>query len=234
MLDLLAAEPSRHRLIDVAKRLDVNKSSMFALLHTLESLRLVEKNSDDRYALGSAVGALGGAFFRQYDYISAFHREARAAAAGLGATFQLARLEGREVIYLAIEEALTPIRLASSPGIRLPAHATALGKALLASLDEHALALLFTEEQLGAPLTPYTLTSRELLLEQLEVVHTVGIAEESQEAVLGICCAAAPVRGRNGRVVAAISCSMSVFEWADRREEIRQAVAQAAARISGS
>nr|WP_272898803.1 IclR family transcriptional regulator C-terminal domain-containing protein [Paenibacillus sp. MMS18-CY102] len=128
---------------------------------------------------------------------------------------------------------MAPIRLAASPGIRLPAHATALGKVLLASLDGAALDLLLQEEQLGASSTPYTITSRERLLEQLETVRAEGIAEDSQEAVLGICCAAAPVRDPSGRVVAAISCSMSVFEWANRREEIRQAVIATAARISG-
>lgn len=234
VLARVAAEPARLRLIDLARRLDVNKSSMFALLHTLESLRWVEKNNDDTYSLGSAIGEIGSAYYRQFDYIGAFRREARIAASEVGATFQLAKLDGREVVCLAMEEAMTPVRLASSPGARLPAHATALGKALLASLDEQTLLALYPDASIGPQLTPYTITDRETLFAQLNSFRAEGLAEESQEGVVGICCAAAPVRGPDGQAIAAVSCSMSVFEWEGRRDSVRAAVASAAARISGA
>ncbi|PWW07514.1 IclR family transcriptional regulator [Paenibacillus cellulosilyticus] len=230
---LVAAEPARLRLIDLARRLDVNKSSMFSLLYTLESLRWIEKNEDDTYSLGSTAGAIGNAFFRQFDFVAAFHREARTAAASVGATFQLARLEGREVIYLAMEEAKTPLRLASSPGARLPAHVTALGKALLSKLDEQTLNELYPEQTIGEQSTPYSITDRDTFFQQLALFRQTGIAEEMQEGVVGICCAAAPVFRPDGHAVAAISCSISVFEWESRRDAIREAVAVTASRISG-
>ncbi len=233
VLALIAAEPARLRLIDLSRRLDVHKSSMFALLYTLESLRWVEKNKDDTYSLGSAAAVIGSAYSRQFDYIGAFHREARIAASEVGATFQLAKLDGREVVYLAMEEAMTPVRLASSPGARLPAHATALGKALLSSLDEQQLIELYPDASIGPQLTPYTITDREELIRQLKTFKAEGLAEESQEGVVGICCVAAPVRRPDGQVIAAVSCSMSVFEWEGKQEMIRAAVRAAAARISG-
>jgi DNA-binding IclR family transcriptional regulator len=230
---LVAAEPARLRLIDLVRRLNVNKSSMFSLLHTLESIRWIEKNEDDTYSLGSNAGAIGNAFFKQFDFVAAFHREARTAAASVGATFQLARLEGREVIYLAMEEAKTPLRLASSPGARLPAHVTALGKALLSRLDEQSLNELFPEPLIDEPATPYSITDRNTLFQQLELFRQTGIAEEMQEGVIGICCAAALIFRPDGQAVAAISCSVSVFEWEARRDTIREAVAATANRISG-
>ena len=54
-------------------------------------------------------------------------------------TVQLARLEGLDNVYLAISESPHPMKLVSSVGERLPAHATGLGKVLLAGLDDDEL-----------------------------------------------------------------------------------------------
>jgi DNA-binding IclR family transcriptional regulator len=86
---------------------------------------------------------------------------------------------------------------------------------------------------IGEPATSYSITDRKSLFQQLELFRQTGVAEEMQEGVVGICCAAAPVFRPDGQAVAAISCSISVFEWETRRDAIREAVAVTASRISG-
>jgi DNA-binding IclR family transcriptional regulator len=178
----------------------------------------VERDKADTYALGPVHSLWGSSYFRQYDLIAIFHREAAVAKSIVGETIQLAKLEGNEVLYLAKEEAPTPVRLASDPGMKFPAHATALGKALLSGLQDETLHELYPGEAL-AGLTPYTLRTKEELFEQLRTVSRNGYATDVQEAVVGFCCVAAPVIDRSGKAVAAVSCSMPLHQW-ERKEEI--------------
>ena len=79
--------------------------------------------------------ALGAAYLRHDSLQTAFHRVAAEFVARCNEVVQLAALDGFEVVYLAREDARRPVRLVSDLGLRLPAHACALGKAMLAGLD---------------------------------------------------------------------------------------------------
>ncbi len=80
--------------------------------------------------------------------IDRFRKEASITKHIIKETIQLAKLEGREVLYLAKEEMPSPVRLASEPGIKFPAHATALGKVMLAFQDRAELDALYTSGEL--------------------------------------------------------------------------------------
>ncbi|TVY10456.1 IclR family transcriptional regulator [Paenibacillus cremeus] len=228
----ISEQPSGLKLIDISKRLGINKSSMFSLLNTMEELDWVVRESDGTYSLGSKLGYIGNAFFKQFSLIDRFRKEASVTKHVIQETIQLAKLEQHEVLYLAKEEMPSPVRLASEPGKKLPAHSTALGKAMLAWLDEAELKALFQSEELEPCLTPLTLRSRDALLAQLQVVRENGYAFDLQEAVMGFCCVAAPVRGSSGEVVAAISCSMFQHEWEQKRELAISEICALAKRLS--
>ncbi|KIL41479.1 IclR family transcriptional regulator [Gordoniibacillus kamchatkensis] len=231
VLQAIADRPHRLRLIDLSAELGIHKSSLFSLLATMEALRWVIKDDADTYALGSAMARFGGAYARHNDLVRAFHREAPAAAAAIGETVQLARLEGTEVLYLAKEEVPSPIRLASDPGMKFPAHATALGKALLSGRSERELHALYPEPQLQ-PLTPYGITAVEALLQEVEQARRGGCAFDLQEAVIGFCCVAAPIRDARGDIAAAVSASMPVHMWESKRDAAREHIVRLAARLS--
>ncbi|KAG1232174.1 hypothetical protein G6F68_019144 [Rhizopus microsporus] len=84
--------------------------------------------------------ALGFAYLRHDGLQAAFHEAASDFVARCNEVVQLAVLDGFDVVYIAREDARRPVRLVSELGMRLPAHACALGKALLANLDADALA----------------------------------------------------------------------------------------------
>lgn len=235
VLGLLCESPSSLKLIDLSKQLGIHKSSMFSLLHTMEALEWVVREDDGTYTLGSKLGFIGNAFFRQFRLIDRFRKEACVTKHVIQETIQLARLEQREVLYLAKEEMPSPVRLASEPGMKLPAHATALGKALLAFVQEEELERLYAadaHETLDPCLTPHTLVSRTALFDQLQAVRESGFAFDLQEAVMGFCCVAAPVRDAGGKVIAAISCSMFQHEWEQKRELAQREICALAARLS--
>jgi IclR family transcriptional regulator, acetate operon repressor len=132
-----------------------------------------------------------------------------------GFTVHYARLAGAEVVYLETRESRTSGHLISRVGRTLPAHATALGKALLAELSDAELAALLPARL--APLTEHTLTDRGALHDELGVVRERGYATEREEGTAGVACAAAAVPYRIP-ATDALSCSMPM----DRVTEAEQ------------
>ena len=230
----ICERPSKLKLIDLSKRLEINKSSMFSLLNTMETLEWIVRENDGTYSLGSKLGFWGNAFFKQFSLIDRFRKEAAITKHIILETIQLAKLEQHEVLYLAKEEMPSPVRISSEPGKKLPAHATALGKAMLAWLEPAEFDALYTSDELTPSLTLHSLRSREELRRDLATVRETGCAFDLEEAVMGFCCVAAPVRDGEGRVVAAISCSMFKHEWEQKRELARNEICALANRLSQS
>ncbi|QHT62312.1 IclR family transcriptional regulator [Paenibacillus lycopersici] len=231
VLAVLAAEPGRHKLIDLSKRLEINKSSMFSLLGTMETLQWVKRGEGDTYSLGHAFAAYGSSYAKGYDLSRSFQAEAVTARDRLQETVQLAKLEGNQVLYLGKLEALSPVRLQSEPGMLLPAHATALGKAMLARLGEDELLRLYPDDELKA-LTPHTIPTREALFRQLQAIREQGYAVDEQESVMGFRCVAAAIRGGEGQAIGAVSCSMLLHQWEAKGEEAKAEMQALARRLS--
>src|SRR5690606_15513328 len=92
-----------------------------------------------------------------------------------GETVQLARLDGIDNVYIALSESPSPMRLASRVGVRLPAHATGIGKALLSQLPpEEARSRLRGAELVR--MTEHTITDPERLLDAIDGVRRDGYA----------------------------------------------------------
>jgi DNA-binding IclR family transcriptional regulator len=152
-------------------------------------------------------------------------------------TVQLARLEGIDNVYLAISESPHPMKLVSSVGKRLPAHATGLGKVLLASLDAEELDRRLSGVTL-ARFTERTITDRAALLGELKRVRAKGFGYDNEEYVIGCRCVAAPVRDAIGHVVAAMSVSVPTPRFNQEvaqhtRTALKDTVRRLEARMSG-
>ncbi|MDD9266731.1 IclR family transcriptional regulator [Paenibacillus sp. GCM10023248] len=233
ILKEIAGQPGKLKLIDISRALQINKSSMYSLLLTLENLGWIEKEAGETYRLGRELSRLGHAANQHRDLNESFHKEASLTKLRLGESLQLAKLDGNEVLYLAKEEALTPVRLASGPGMRLPAHATALGKVMLAGLTDEELDSLYTKEQEPFPqLTAHSITTLQALRSSLEQIRKQGYALDLEEAVLGFSCAAAPIRNAQGNVIAAVSCSMMLPQWEQKKQICIDEVCKLAQQLS--
>ena len=161
-----------------------------------------------RFELGIGLFELGQRVPRQRDLrevATPFMADLRQAS---GHTVNLAVLDGREVVYVELlraRNAPASLRKAKIGG-RLPAHATGVGKALLAFCEPADIDAYLADglDRVG----PRTIRDPRVLRETLDTIRADGIAYDHEESAVGIVCAAAPIRsGRRREVVASISVS---------------------------
>ena len=110
----------------------------------------------------------------------------------------------RDTLYIDKLDSTQSIRMTSYVGSRAPLYCTALGKAILSTMDDDEVRRLYADVPMTA-LTPHSITSLDRLLEQLAEVRSMGYAVEREESNENVCCVAIPLRNREGRAVYALS-----------------------------
>jgi DNA-binding IclR family transcriptional regulator len=199
----------------------------------LDAAGLVERNPrTGRYRLGLRIFELGGLVMQQMNLWD----EALPFLEGLvhdtGETGHLAVLDGGEAIYIERVEARRALRVPSAIGRGYPAHATNLGKVLLADLAPEQVEQIVAERGLAA-YTPHTITDPEGLAAELERIRAVGYAVDNEEYDEGLRCIGAPVRDHSGHVVAALGIGGPVTRITpDRVDELAELVMTAARGLS--
>lgn len=207
-LRILAVLQGARRLSlgEIAGRLDLPPSTVHGLVRTLLGHGMVAQERDSgRYRLGPATLRLGNV------YLDTLELRARAApwaedlAARTGFAVRTGVLLLGDVVVVHHQPRPDGSRQMPEVGITVPAHACALGKALLAFGAEKP------EELRG--MTGETITDRDALAAALEGVRGTGLASEVEEAVLGECGAAAPLADQAGEVAGAIGVVVPAGEW---------------------
>ncbi|MDC0766212.1 IclR family transcriptional regulator [Streptomyces sp. HD] len=215
LLELLAARGDRPaRLQELADALNVPRSSMYALLQTLISRGWVRTDvTGSLYGIGIHALLTGTSYLDSDPRVRVVRPYLDEASQALGETIHMARLDGRDVAYLATRESHEYLRTISRVGRRLPAHAGALGKALLAERPDADL-----PEDPYEPLTPNTHTTRDALRSDLAEVRTRGYSVDREEGVLGIVGFGFALR-YDTPAQDAISCSVPVARLSAGHEE---------------
>ncbi|MGH3415887.1 MAG: IclR family transcriptional regulator [Actinocrinis sp.] len=206
LLELLANHNEPLTLSEIHRELAYPKSSLFVLLRTLVARGWVET---DRRGTGYSIGVrallVGTSYLDRDPVIRAATRVLEQLRAEINETVHLARLDGPDVVYLASRESAHHLRLTSRVGRRVPAHATALGKSLLAArTDAEVDAIL--PATLG-PITAHTLVDRGALFADLAAIRERGYAVERGENTPGLGCFAVALDYRTP-AADAISCSV--------------------------
>jgi len=192
---------------ELARRLQLPRSTVFRLLSTLESMGYVEKEPGGyEYKLGLAVLRLG------FDYLASLELTELGAPIldrlrdAVGLSCNLVVRDGRAIVYVAKSASPTPFTSSVKVGTRLPAHATVLGRILLEDLDLDALRALYPEPQLEAfsSNTPATVDALFDLIQQDKGKGYV-VQESFYEA--NMFTIAAPVRDGSGQVIAALGAT---------------------------
>ena len=190
ILKVLSSRRQPVKAAELAQACQLPKSTLYLLLDCLEQRRWIERQ-DGGYIIGLELMALGVAYLRHDGLQAAFHQAASAFVTRSNEVVQLAVLDGFDVVYLAREDARRPVRLVSDLGLRLPAHACALGKALLASLPPKDLEACLPP---ALPrVTDRTITDLAALHRELEAVRQTGLAQDQEEVATGLVCYAAYV-----------------------------------------
>lgn len=195
-------------MVDVARHLAIPVSSTAALLETLATSNAIRTNADGSYRLGTMVLRWASAVDDQLDLAAEAEASLTTLATSAGGTANLAVLDGRDVVYLAkVEDPSSHLLLRTRVGGGLPAHATALGKVLLASQSRLEREKWLAQQPLLA-VTHKTITSRKTFREHLKACDERGWALDDEESHLGVRCIAAPIRNHQDVVIAAISVSI--------------------------
>lgn len=231
-LELLAtSEPMR--LIEIAERMDIPQSSASNLVRTMSRRRFLEYDLVDRlYRVGPRIRELARASERSDDLVTLAQPLMDELVEQTSETVQLARLDGIENVYLAISDSPHPMKLVSEVGKRLFAHATAVGKTLLAQLSNEEVRRRFEGVELPR-FTASTIVDVELLIEHLQVIRESGYGTDEEEYVIGCRCVAVLVLGPRGQPVAAMSVSIPTARFsADVREAALMHLRRQAERLS--
>lgn len=230
VLELLAATEGRLTLSELQRRLGVPKSSLHGILRTLLARRWVETDQQGTaYGIGLRALRVGSAYLDRDPVVRAAGTVLARVRRQLDETVHLARLDGTEVVYLASRESQHHLRVTSRIGRRLPAYATALGKALLAARDWDEVATLLPDRLVA--LTDHTVTDPELLREEWRENRLRGWAYEAEQNTPGLVCFGVALPGRP--VIDALSCSVPKARLTDaHRTEIVEALIAAAEEIA--
>jgi DNA-binding IclR family transcriptional regulator len=233
ILDLFSAETPVLGVGEMARRLGMHRSSASRLAATLSTAGYLRPaGAPGRYALGGKLARLSGLVAQAAALPEVATPVLRELVDRLGETGHIAVLDGTEVMTTVVVDGWHSVRMHSTVGKRSPAHATAIGKVLLAGLPDAEVRRRFGRAALERR-TPATVGSFEALLAQLAEVRAHDCAFDREELEAGLQCVAAPVRDHTGTVVAAAGISGPVDRiTVETSPGLAAAVRAAAAEIS--
>ncbi|SKB70641.1 transcriptional regulator, IclR family [Arthrobacter sp. 31Cvi3.1E] len=188
-----------------AELADLTRPTARRILLTLVHLGFAVTDGKN-FTLTPKVLRLGFGYLAALPYWETAQPHLRRLAKEFEESCSMATLDEDEIVYLARIPANRNMAISLSTGSRLPAYATSLGKVMLAWLPQDALQNYLQRVELKA-LTPTTITDPVRLQEELAKVRQRGFAVVDGEREIGVRSAAAPIRIRNGSVVAAINVS---------------------------
>lgn len=234
LLRLFSRERPALGLADCAGLLDLSPPTTYRLLNTLEGERFLERDpGTGAYRLAVGVLELLPALFDGLDVARIARPPIARLAQATGESANLATLEEGRVLYLVSAPSDRLLRIETTPGLRLDAHCTALGKSLLAQLpDEVAQSLL--GEQPYRQATARTLTSWEAVQRELGRIRRRGFAlsEGELEEGLSSCAVALPLQGARPYAIN-VSSPSSRMSRTVVRERLVAPLRQAAEEIAG-
>jgi DNA-binding IclR family transcriptional regulator len=178
------------RFTELVEATGIPKATLHGLLASLEAARFLSRTPGG-YEVGITAFEVGTAMPVASSLRDAVAPVLDSLAAGTRESCHLGVLAGTDVVYLDRRDTGEGLRFASRVGQRLPAHATALGKAMLASLDDVELAKRYPARL--HQVTERTVATRARLLELLAEVRRRGYALESEESTPGIRCIGMPI-----------------------------------------
>jgi DNA-binding IclR family transcriptional regulator len=205
ILRLLSGRSRRLGVVELAGQLGLPKGTVHGILRTLQSVGFVEQEPESgKYQLGAALLHIGSSYLDANELRTRALNWADALATQSGQSVRIGTQHEKQVLIVHHVFRPDDSRQALEVGSLLPAHASALGKALLA---KHRYLLADLGEDPLPSYTPATITHIHLLERELDEVGERGWASEVGELYPGVASIAAPITDRRGVTAGAISVS---------------------------
>jgi DNA-binding IclR family transcriptional regulator len=235
ILERFGEGTERMRLSEIARQINVSRSSAFRLVHTLQAHGYLERDEETKsYRLGSRVLALGYSFLASKDVVELARPILEHLRDETGCSAHIGILEGNEVVYVVRVPSRQPVATNIKVGSRLPAYATTMGRMLLAFRTEADVKRLYGRAKLQR-FSARTPANYDELAAQLAQDRTRKYAISHSNFESGIASVAAPIFGAADTVVAAVNVSGPEGAVARHAFDVavRDAVCTAARAISG-
>lgn len=231
VLEFISQHPGKFRLIDLSKKLEINKSSMYSLLSTMEELDWIVKNEKNTYDLSSRLGFFGSSYLKQLKIMEVFSEEAEKSIRIIDEHIQLGTLVDGDVFYINRKEGSSLVRLITDPGTRFPAYASAIGKIQLTQFTYKELKMIYKNTKFRKK-TQFTVENIDQLWNQLVKARKDGFVEEKQEGAEGFFCVGAPIYNYKKELVYGVSFTMTESSWLEKRELAIKEIVNLAQRLS--
>jgi DNA-binding IclR family transcriptional regulator len=235
VLRFLAAQPHPVQLSAIMRAVDLPRSSAYHLLDAMVDEGFVVHLADERtYGLGVAAFEVGSGFARQEPLQRVTRKPLAALADRTGCSAHLAVLHGRDVLYVVEERAPGRPPLVTDVGVRLPAHLTASGRAILAALPANQVRALYPDRSAFVQRRGIGPTSLTMLRTVLTDVRRRGYAVEDEEVSPGFASVAAPVLDHNAHPIAGIAVTFDRTARGDLfAADVRRTAQTITRRLSG-
>ncbi|MEU1180885.1 IclR family transcriptional regulator [Streptomyces sp. NPDC005820] len=210
LLEAAAAPGYPHRLGDIAAAAGVPKASAHRILQNLVGTSYLASDGAGSYSPGPRLRALAARVTQGCEEDQVMRAELEVLGRRVGHTVQMGVRTGDAVTLLVKVAGPNAVQDSTRVGMQLPLHTTAIGKCVLAGLDDGELTALM--DRVGTPArTENSLTDLAALRTELARVRDQGFALEDEENEPGVRCLAAPVRNAKGSVVGAVNVSTIAF-----------------------
>jgi len=213
ILDQLAASSAPMGVSELARCLDIPKSSVFGICETLVETGVLHSEPTG-YSMSAHCLRWSGAYLSRSSLVSEFQRTLARDGRLANYTVTLSTLENDQVVYLACRNSDKPLGFTFQIGMRLPAVYSATGKAMLSQLPQEQRRTLLSAPW-HAPFTDNSVRDFEAFEEDVKVWRAQGYAVDNGEIREGMVCLGAPILGPEGSPVAGIAISMTSTEARD-------------------
>lgn len=236
LLEAVAASPDGIGLADLAGRVELHTSTAFHLTKTLLGLGFLSQDvQTKRYRIGSRVFMLAAGALTENALLVLGTPILERLSAATGEAAHLAVRSRHEIALVARTAATGMLQMSERSGVSRPAHATAIGKMLVAQMQPDERDRLLAAVPLTA-FTPNTITDPDAFRRELDAVRLSGVAHDRAELDIDVRCIAVPVRDFAGRCVAAMGISGPVWrmgeaELADKLAHLSAAAAELSAAL---
>lgn len=194
-------------LTEISEITNIDITTVRRFIFTLQDLGYVEKFTESKYIMTSRILDLSSGFLnnvsirdKSISYLEKFCEETNSSVS-------IGILDGKEVVYIANISVKQALSVGVRIGSRLPAHATAIGKVLLASLPGKEVEELYENKTLPV-YTSRTISKVPLLLGALVQIKNQGFSVSEEEYEEGVRAASCPILDTSGKLIHAINVSM--------------------------
>lgn len=236
VMEIMSFHPRGISLADICTATGLAKSTAMRMVMSLVSNGYAVQDPDTRkYRLTMRMFEVGSRVADGSNLLLAARVHLEELARRSGETVHLVTRVDNEVVYIYKEEGASHVvRMASSVGLKSPMYCTGVGKCILAHLEKSEVCDIFNSSDI-VRYTDNTITSLDVLLDELEMVRENGYAIDNEEHEQGVCCIAAPILSLNNKPIASISLSAPKLRLDQNRIlELSPLVVKTAKKISRS